>query len=86
MDGERNESEWIIFPGFPSLGILQRFHEDLKRKNIKLEEFTDRIIFMSMFNDIDWSKQGNDGICISDAEKVKDYAMKFLHGHCTFLQ
>ena len=39
---------------------------------------TDRIIFMSMFNDIDWTKKGNDGICISNAEKVKDYSMSFF--------
>ena len=30
---------------------------------------------LSVFNDTDWSKKGNDGICFSNAEKVKNYAM-----------
>ena len=37
---------------------------------------------MSMLSDIDWLKK--DEICISNAEKVKNYANKFLPGHCTF--
>ena len=41
IDGEPIEFEWNIFPGFSSLGILQKIQEDLKRKNIKAEEFTD---------------------------------------------
>ena len=41
------------FPGFTSLQILQEIQRDLAGKNIQPEEFKDRIIFMSMFNDID---------------------------------
>ena len=40
---------------------------------------------MSMFYDIDWTQRGNDEIYISNAEQVKDYAMRFLQGHWTFL-
>ena len=40
---------------------------------------------MSMFNDIDWTMEGNDGICISNSEKVKDHAKRFWQGHWTFL-
>ena len=40
---------------------------------------------MSMFNDIDWTRKGNHGTCISNSEKVKDYAKRFLQGHWTFL-
>ena len=40
---------------------------------------------MSMFNDIDWTRKGNDGICISNAEKVKEYAKRVSQGHWTFL-
>ena len=35
---------------------------------MKHEEFTDWIIFMSMFNDINWTRIGNDGICFSNPE------------------
>ena len=73
------------FPRISPLKILQEIQKDIERKNIKPEEFTDRIIFMSMLNDIDWSKRGNDEICISNAERVKDFAKRFLQGHWTFL-
>ena len=39
--------------------------------------------FMLMFNDIDWKKNDENGI--SNAEKVKNYTMKFSQGHWTFL-
>ena len=51
---------------------------DFRKRNIEREKLTDRITFMSMFNDIDWTRKGNDGICISDSEKVKEYAKRFL--------
>ena len=38
-----------------------------------------------LFNDIDWTRKGNDHICISNAEKVKMYAKLFSQGHWTFL-
>ena len=57
IDGDAFEFEWNSFPGFSSLAILQEIQKDLTRKNIKPEEFKDRIIFMSMFNDIDCSKK-----------------------------
>ena len=63
IDGEAIEFEWNIFPGFSSLSLLQEIQKDLDRKNLQLEEFKDRIIFMSMFNDIDRSKRN----CISNA-------------------
>ena len=68
---------WIrveYFPGFTSLQILQEIQNNLHERNIKPEEFTGRIVFMSMFNDIDWTRQGNDGICFSNPEEVKEYA------------
>ena len=82
MDGEAIEFEWKIFPGFASLSILQEIQQDLARKNIQPEEFKDRIIFMSMFKDIEWKT--NDENCISNTEKVKNYAMKFSRLHWTF--
>ena len=44
----------------------------------KTQNFEDWIIFMSMFNDILWKT--NDENCISNAEKVENYAKKFLPG------
>ena len=35
----------------------------------ELEEFTRRIIFMSMFNDIEWEDERNRAVCISDLHR-----------------
>ena len=83
IDGEAIEFEWKIFPGFTSWQILQEIQRDLARKNIQPKEFKDRIVFLSMFNDIGWKK--SDDNCTSNVEKVKNYAMKFSQGHWTFL-
>ena len=78
MEKQLNSSEQF-FPGFSSLSILQEIQQDLERRNIQPEEFKDRIIFMSMFNDIEW--RTNDENCVSNAEKVNNYAMRFSQGH-----
>ena len=82
----RWRSNWIrveLLPGNSSLSILEEIQQDLEKRKIQPEEFTDRIISMSMLNDIEW--KSNDENCISNAEKVKNYAMKFSQGHWTFL-
>ena len=81
--GKAIEVEWTYFPGFSSLSILQEIQKKTWRENIQPEEFKDWIIFMSMFNDNDWNK--NDEKCFSNAEKPKNYAMRFSQGHLTFL-
>ena len=52
IDGEPMEFEWNIFPGFNTLQLSQEVKELLLRLNETPENFTRRIIFMSMFNDI----------------------------------
>ena len=58
IDGEAIEFEWIILPRFASLQIFQKIEKDLRERNIAPEEFTDRIIFMSIFHDIEWTREG----------------------------
>ena len=81
IDGEPIEFEWKIFRGLASLEILQKIQEDLQDRNVELENCEDRIIFMSMFNDIEWTKRGISEQCISNSEKVKKYAKRFSRGH-----
>ena len=62
----------------------QGFHrtktqKELEKKNLELENFKDRVMFMSMFSDIEWKK--DDENCISNVEKVKNFAKRFLPGH-----
>ena len=54
IDGEAIEFEWTNFTGFSSLSSLQKTQHGLERRNNQPEEFKDRIIFMSMFDDIEW--------------------------------
>ena len=61
--------------------FFKRSRKTLQEKNIQPENFEDRIIFMSMFNDI--LLKTDDEHCISNAEKVKNYEKKFLPGHWT---
>ena len=64
--------------------FFKRSKNDLQKWNIEPETFTYRIIFMSMFNDIDWTRKRNDGSSIANSEKVKAYAKRFSQGHWTF--
>ena len=54
IDGEPMEFEWNIFPGFTTLQLVREVQELLSRLSVQPENFTGRIIFMSMFNDISW--------------------------------
>ena len=53
-DGEPIDFEWNVFPGFTTLQLSQEVQELLLRLSETPENFTGRIIFMSMFNDISW--------------------------------
>ena len=49
------------------------------------EEFEDGTIFMSMFNDIDWSKgTENSNECFSNSLKIRGYAHRFQKGTLVF--
>ena len=52
MDGKPMDFEWKIFPGITTVGILNQFQKMMGELQCEPENFTDRIIFMSMFNDI----------------------------------
>ena len=56
IDGQTIEFEWHIFPGRASLEASQKIQNNLQDQKIEPEHFERRIIFMSMFNDIDWAQ------------------------------
>ena len=85
IDGEPLEFEWNIFPGLTTLQILKEVQDRMAVRQTSPEEFEDRIVFMSMFNDIDWTKKGNYNECFSNSEKVSDFAKRFPLGHWSFL-
>ena len=84
LDGEPIDFEWKIFPGATALDILHEIHADLQEKHVIPENFSDRIIFMSMFNDIVLEKRDNEDSCANTSRKVKEYASNFNDGHWAF--
>ena len=72
--------EWNIFLGLMSLEKLRKNQKDLQEQNIEPENLEDRVIFMSMFNDVVWTRRGNAEQCISNSEQIKNYTKKFHAG------
>ena len=62
-----------------------KVQELLLRLSVTPENFTGRIIFMSMFNDISWGSKENKKECESNAQLVSLYAKRFRAGQWTFL-
>ena len=85
IDGEPMEFEWNIFPGFNTLQLSQELKSLLLRLDETPENFTGRIIFMSMFNDISWGSRDNEKECESNARLVSLYAKRFGTGQWSFL-
>ena len=70
---EPTEFEWNIFPGFDTLQLYGKVKDLLSRLGETPENFTGRILFMSMFNDL------------AHAEVVSSYARKFGTGQWSFI-
>ena len=78
-------SSGIFFPGFTSIEILRQIQRGLNARHINPEQLEGRILFMWMFNDIDWTRNRNYFECILNASEVSDYAKEFPRGHWSFL-
>ena len=63
IDVMPTEFEWKIFPGIMTLGLLEKTHSLVRDLQCEPEHFKDRIIFMSMHNDIEWGAKGNKERC-----------------------
>ena len=85
IDGELMEFEWNIFPGFSTLQVSQEVQELLLRLGETPENFTGRLIFMSMFNNISWGSKDNKKECESNAQLVSLLAKRFGSGQWSFL-
>ena len=70
IDGEPMEFQWNIFPGFTTLQLCNKVQELLSRLSVEPENFTGRIILMSMCNDISWGSEDNEKECESSAQLV----------------
>ena len=86
IDGEPTEFEWNIFPGFTTLHLSEEVKRLLLRVDETPENFTGRIIFMSMFNDFSCGSKDNKVECESNANLVSLYARRFGAGQWSFLR
>ena len=80
-DGVRVE----IFPGFTTLGVLEKIQSLMRDLQCEPEHLNDRIIFMSRYNDIAWQEKGNKEMCEYNSQTVATYARKFPRDHWSFL-
>ena len=85
IDGEPMEFEWNIFTGFNTLQLSEEVKRLLLRLGDTPENFTGRIIFMSMFTDISWGSKDNKGECESSDNLVSLFARRFGAGQRSFL-
>ena len=84
IDGESMEFECNIFQGFTTLQLCNKIQELRSRLSVQPENFTGRIIFMSMFNDISWWSKDNEK-CELSAKLVSICAKRFSSGRWSFL-
>ena len=70
LDGEPIEFEWKNFTGFTALEILHRIQCDMQGAHIEPEEFS--------------NNKGNEASCTLTSTKIREYALRFLKGHCAF--
>ena len=73
ISGEPTEFEWNIFPGFDTLQLCGKVKDLLSSLGETPENFTGRILFMSMFNDISCDKKDNEEECLANAKVVSIY-------------
>ena len=85
LGGDPIDFEWKIFPGARASDILHKIQADLQGKSVTPEKFSDRTIFMSMFNDIELERKDNEDSCALTTRKIKEYASNFNGGHWAFL-
>ena len=82
-------SQWnssgILSQDSPHRSSATKVQEFVSKMSEAPEDFTGRIIFMSMFNDITWRSKDNEQECELSAQLVSIYANRFSPGRWSFL-
>ena len=75
FDGEPVVLEWKIFPVHTTLELIQEIQKFMNEElNRTPQDFKHRIIFMSMYNDIDWTRKDNREVCLNNSSNFAEYA------------
>ena len=85
IDGEPMEFEWNIFQGFNTLQLSEEVKRLLLRLDETPENFTGRVLFMSMFNDISCGSKDNEKECLANPKLVSLFAKRFGKGQRSFI-
>ena len=85
INGEPTEFELNILPGFDTLQLCGKVKDLLSRLGETPENFTGRILFMAMFNDISCGTKDNEEECLANAKVVSKLAKKFGVGQWSFV-
>ena len=86
ISGESTEFEWKIFPGFDTLQLYGKVKDQLSRLGETPENFSGRILFLSMFNDISCgTKDNEEEECQAHAKVVSLKAKRFGTGQWSFI-
>ena len=74
-------SDCKIFPGHTTLDLVQDVPTMTDDElHVQPQDFQERIIFMSMYNDIDWTRQGNEEVCMGISSRVSEYSEISVRG------
>ena len=84
IDGVPTEFEWNLFTGITTLSLHDKIQSPMRDLLCELEHFKDRIIFMSVYNDIEWGAKGNKDVNTQE-QTVANYARRLPRGHWSFL-
>ena len=79
------EFEWNILPGFNILQLSDEVKSLLYRLGETPENFTGKILFVSMFNDISCGRKDNEQECLANSRLVSLYARRFGKGQWSFI-
>ena len=86
LDGDSIDFEWKIVPRSQSIGCSpEKIKQTYKESTSHLKKFSDRIIFMSMFKDIELERKVNEDSCALTSRKIKENASNFNDAHWAFL-
>ena len=85
-DGQPLEFEWKIFQGLTTMGVLNDIQQMTEKLHCEPENYTGKITFISMFNEIVWDANGNDEQSENNSKTIKKYARRFPRGHWSFME
>ena len=74
---------WHVLPGASTLEIKKHTQKHLNEQNPETSDH--RIIFMSLLNDIEWTKKVNTETCLHNAKDVAAFAAQFKPRHWCFV-